>query len=106
MLHLLTLEPSLEQKILESKAQSSSGDVFSAMEPTLHHAWIRALGKAVRAVRDRGYFPVVLCSSIPARYLVKTAMERDLPDVAVLSVAEIAQDYKVESIGVIALEQE
>jgi flagellar biosynthesis component FlhA len=37
---------------------------------------------------------------------VKTALERELPEVAVLSVAEIAQDYKVESVGVIALEQE
>jgi len=104
-LHVLTLEPSLEQKIVESKAQSGSGDVFSALEPALHSAWIKSLGRSVRSVIDQGYPPVILCST-QARYLVKTALERELPEVAVLSVAEIAQDYKVESVGIIALEQE
>ena len=105
VLHVLTLEPSLEQKIVDSKAQNSSGDIFSALEPALHSAWIMSLTKAVKAVHDHGYFPVILCSD-RARYLVKTALERDLPEVAVLSVAEMAQDYTVESVGVIRLEQE
>jgi flagellar biosynthesis protein FlhA len=104
ILHVLTLEPSLEQKIVESKAQSSSGDIFSALEPALHNAWIRALEKSVRFVHDKGFFPVILCST-QARYLVKTALERESPEVAVLSVAEIARDYRVESVGIIALEQ-
>jgi flagellar biosynthesis protein FlhA len=104
-LHVLTLEPSLEQKIVDSKAQDSSGDIFSALEPALHSAWMRAVGKSVRAVHDQGYFPVILCS-FQARYLVKTALERELPEVVVLSVSEIAQDYSVESIGVIRLEEQ
>ena len=104
-LHVLTLDPSLEQKIVDSKAQGGSGDIFAALEPTVHSAWIRTLGKSVRAVYDQGFYPVILCS-FQARYLVKTALDRELPEVAVLSVAEIAQDYTVESIGIIALELE
>jgi flagellar biosynthesis protein FlhA len=104
-LRVLTLEPSLEQKIAESKAQDNSGDIFAALEPALHGAWIRAVSKAVRAVHEQGYFPVILCS-FQARYLVKTALERELPEVAVLSVAEIAKDNPVESIGIIKLEGE
>ena len=103
-LHVLTLDPSLEQKIVDSKAQTSSGDIFSALEPAVHSAWIRMLGKSVRAVHDQGYFPVILCSH-QARYLVKTALERELPEVAVISVAEIVHDYTVESVGVIRLEE-
>jgi flagellar biosynthesis protein FlhA len=103
-LHVLTLDPSLEQKIVESKAQSSSGDVFAALEPAMHSAWVRALGKSVRAVRDQGFYPVILCS-FQARYLVKTALDRELPEVAVISVAGIGQDYSVESRGIIAREQ-
>jgi flagellar biosynthesis protein FlhA len=103
-LHVLTLEPSLEQKIVDSKAPTSSGDFISALEPSLHSAWIRSLGKAVRAVHDQGYFPLILCS-YQGRSLAKSALERELPEVAVLSVAEIAQDYRVESLGVIRLEQ-
>ena len=105
VLHVLTLDPSLEQKIVDSKVENRFGEAFSAMEPSLHRAWIQALGKSVRIVQDQGYFPVILCST-QARYLVKNAMERELPDVAVLSVAEIAQDYSVESIGVIRLDEE
>ena len=104
MLHVLTLDPSLEQKIVDSKVQSSAGEFVSGLEPALHNAWIRTLGKSVRAVHDQGFFPVILCS-YQARYLVKSALERELPEVAVLSVAEIAQDYSVESIGVIRLEE-
>ena len=105
LLRVLTLDPSLEQKIVDSKAQNNSGDIFAALEPALHSAWIRTLGKSVRAVHDQGFFPVILCS-YQARYLVKTALERELPEVAVISVAEIAQDYSVESLGIIRLEQE
>jgi flagellar biosynthesis protein FlhA len=71
----------------------------------MHSAWIRAIGRAMRAVVDQGFYPVILCSS-QARYLVKTALDREQPEVAVISVAEIAQDYAVESIGIIALELE
>jgi flagellar biosynthesis protein FlhA len=106
VLHVLTLDPNLEQKILESKAQNSSGEVFSALEPALHSAWIRTLGKSVRAAHDQGFFPVILCSHEAARYLVRSALDRELPEVAVLSVAELAQDYKPEPAGIIALDME
>ena len=105
VLHVLTLDHSLEQLIVDSRAQTGSGEIFSALDPAVHHAWIRSLGKAVRAVQQRGYFPVILCSH-QARYLVKTSLEREQPDIAVISVAEIALDYTVESIGIIKLEQE
>jgi flagellar biosynthesis protein FlhA len=102
-LHVLTLDPALEQKIMESKTLNSSGDAFAALEPEIHNAWIRALRHTVSAVHGQGYFPVILCSE-PARHLVKTAMDRELPEVAVLSVPEIVQDFRVESVGVIRLE--
>jgi flagellar biosynthesis protein FlhA len=104
-LHVLTLDPELEQKIVESRTVNSSGDAFAALEPNIHNAWIRVLRQSVSAVHRQGYFPVLLCSE-PARHLVKTAMERELPEVAVLSVPEIVRDFSVESIGVIRLEPE
>ena len=102
-LHVLTLEPSLEQKIIDSKAQNSSGDIFSALEPDIYNTWIKSLEKSVRTMKAEGYVPVILCSE-QARYLVRTALERELPEAAVLSSAEITRDYKIEQIGVIALE--
>jgi flagellar biosynthesis protein FlhA len=99
-LRVLTLEPALEQKIVESKIQNSFGDVVAALEPALHKAWINAVSQAVEAVTKQRYTPVILCSEA-ARYLVRTALDREFPQVAVLSVLEIAAEYKVESIGVI-----
>ena len=103
VLHVLTIDPVLEQKIFDSKVQNNSGEVFAALEPTLQNAWIRALGKAVGAVRGQSYYPVLLCSQ-NSRYIVRAALERELPEVAVISFAEIALDYKIESIGIVKLE--
>jgi len=102
-LHVLTLDPGLEQKILDSRVQNRSGETVAALEPTLHKAWIAALTRSVAAVKKQGYAAVILTSEA-VRHLVKTALDRELPEVAVLSVPEIAQDFTVESLGVIKLE--
>jgi flagellar biosynthesis protein FlhA len=98
-LHVLTIDQAFEEKIITSKLETVSGMVL-ALEPPVHAAWIRALSKAVGAVRDQGWTPVVLCSEA-ARYLVKNSAEREIPDLAVISVPEIVQDITVESVGVI-----
>ena len=101
-LHVLTLEHSLEQKIIESRVDTTSGPV-SALEPAMQRAWIKALSRAVMAVQERGWLPVVLCSD-QARALVKTSCERELPELVVLSVPEIVPDVTVEAIGEIKVD--
>jgi flagellar biosynthesis protein FlhA len=102
LLRVLTLEHSLEQKIVESRAETSSG-VISALEPPVQRAWIKALSRSVTAVHDQGWTPVILCSE-GARRLVKQSTERELPDLVVLSVPEIVIDITVEAVGEIRLE--
>jgi flagellar biosynthesis protein FlhA len=103
VIHVLMLDRDLEQRITESKTETG-GELISAMEPELHQAWLRALSRAVARVREQGYFPVILCSEA-ARFLVKSALDRELPEVAVLSVPEIiVKDFQIESIGIIKLE--
>jgi flagellar biosynthesis protein FlhA len=102
VLRVLTIDPALEQKIVESKVETSSG-VLSALEPSAHRAWIKALTRSIGAVQERGYLPVVVCSE-QARFLVKSSTERDIPELAVLSVPEIASDITLESLGTIRLE--
>jgi SpoVK/Ycf46/Vps4 family AAA+-type ATPase len=104
-IHVLTLEPSLEQMISDSKLKNSSGDICSSLEPLLHSAWIRSLGESVMTMQDEGHSPVILCSEC-TRYLVRTALEREFPEVAVLSVGEIACNYSVESVGIIEVKVE
>ena len=101
-LHVMTLDPALEQKIVDSKVQNSYGDAVAAMEPSLHRAWIEALSRSIEAISKQRYTPVILCSEA-ARYLVRSALDREFPQAAVISILEISPDYKVESIGVIRI---
>jgi flagellar biosynthesis protein FlhA len=101
-LHVLVLDPSLEQKIMESSTQNGSGDIVAALEPALHKAWIDAIRRAVEAVIKQRYTPVICCSEA-ARYLTRTALDREFPQVAVIAAQEITPEYKVESIGVIRI---
>jgi len=77
---------------------------IAALEPGVQRKWIRALTQAVQAVQKQGYFPVLLCSEA-ARALVKSSSEREIPDLVVMSVPEIASDIQVESIGEIRIEE-
>jgi flagellar biosynthesis protein FlhA len=102
VLRVLTVESSLEQKIIDSKVETGSG-AMSALEPPLQNAWIKALSRAILAVKEQGWFPVVLCSEA-ARFLIKSSSARELPELAVLSVPEIVSDITVEAVGEIRIE--
>jgi flagellar biosynthesis protein FlhA len=101
-LKVLTIEAALEQKIIESRVDAPGGAI-AALEPVAQRAWIKALSRAVQAVQQKGWFPVVLCSEA-ARALVRASSEREIPDLVVLSVPEIATDVRVEAVGEIRLE--
>ncbi|MDR1212050.1 MAG: flagellar biosynthesis protein FlhA [Spirochaetaceae bacterium] len=101
-LRVLTVNQVLEQKIVESRVETSSG-VMSALEPAVQREWIKALSRSVASVQEQGWAPVLLCSEA-ARYLVKSSTWRELPDLVVLSVHEIVSDIIVEQIGEISLE--
>ena len=101
-LRVLTIAPDLEQKIIESKYETPSG-VICALDPPTQAAWIKAVSKAAAAVKSRGFLPVILCSE-QARFLVRNSTDRELPDLAVISVPEITPDIVPEAVGVIRLE--
>ncbi|MCL2762546.1 MAG: flagellar biosynthesis protein FlhA [Treponema sp.] len=101
-LRVLTIAPELEQKIIESRYETQSG-VICAMDPPSQMAWVKAVSKAATAVKNRGYLPVILCSE-QARLLVRNSTDRELPDLAVISVPEVTPDIIPEAVGVIRLE--
>jgi flagellar biosynthesis protein FlhA len=104
VLRVLTIEPNLEQKIIDSRVDTAQGPV-AAMEPQEHRKWVRTAANAVHQVQQMGYAPVILCSEA-ARRLVRQSLERDLPDVGILSVPEISADIRTEGLGEIVLDQE
>jgi flagellar biosynthesis protein FlhA len=101
-LKVLTLDPALEQKIIDSRVESGQAAV-AALEPALQRQWIKALMQAVRGVQEKGLFPIVLASEA-ARALVKSSSEREVPDLTILSVLEVVSDMKVEVVGEIRTE--
>ncbi len=101
-LHVLTVEPTLVQKIVDSRIDTVNGPI-TALEPAVQRAWIRALTRSVASVQQAGYIPIILCPE-EARILVKSSTEREIPDLVVLSVPEVANDIKVEAIGEIKQE--
>jgi flagellar biosynthesis protein FlhA len=103
VLRVLTLEPSLEQTIIDSRVETASGAV-AALEPEMQRKWINTLVNAVKSVQNQGFMPVLLTSEA-ARQLVKTSAKREIPDIVVLSFPELTSDVKVEALGEIRLEE-
>ena len=101
-IRVLGIDPALEQKIIDSRYETPTG-IVSALDPALQQAWIKAVSKAVAAVREKNWMPVIVCSE-KARFLVKNSTDRELPDLAVISAQEISQDFKLELAGMIRIE--
>ena len=104
-LHVLTVEPALAQKIIESRIDTVNGPM-AALEPSEQRMWIRSLIQAVTTVQKNGFLPIVLAPEASARVLIKNSTDREIPDLVVLSIPEIAKDIQVEVIGEIKLEQD
>ncbi len=101
-LRVLTLEPALEKKIIDSRLETNRG-IVSGLDPATHRRFVTAMANAVKSVQEAGHHEVVLCSEA-ARPLVKSATAREIPHLAVLSSLEISQDVSVESLGEVRIE--
>ena len=98
---VLTFAPELEQRIIESRTETTGGTV-AALKPDLYRKLINALVSTVNRVREQGHRPIVLCSEA-ARPLVRMATTRDLPQLVALSAQEISPEIKIEGIGEVAI---
>ncbi|HVP18203.1 MAG TPA: flagellar biosynthesis protein FlhA [Spirochaetia bacterium] len=101
-LRVLTIEPTLEKKIIDSRVETQRG-IAAGLDPATQRKWITALSNAVRSVQEAGHHEVVLCSEA-ARPLVKSSTMREIPHLAVISSLEVAPDIIVEALGEIRLE--
>ena len=71
-----------------------------AFDPVDRRTWISSVSSALARVRDKGFQPIILCAS-KIRQLVKSAIEREMPGVAVLSEAEVYTAGKNVSVEII-----
>ena len=103
VIKVLTIAPELEQIIIDSRLDTAGGPV-AALDPGNHRKWINAVSNAVHNAQTVGYLPIILCSEA-GRALVKRSTVRDIPELIVLSVPEIAPEIITEGVGEISLEQ-
>ncbi len=101
-LRVITIEPSLEQTIIDSRVETAGG-VHPGLEPETFRKYMAAIMNAVQEVRAQGVFPVVLTSE-SARALVKTSTKRDIPDLVVLSNLEVISEMQVEGVAEVVIE--
>jgi flagellar biosynthesis protein FlhA len=101
VLHVITLDPSLEQQLLDSKVETAHGNI-TGLAPEIHRKYINSVMNTVRMVQERGYFPLILTQEA-VRPLVKESTKREIPNLVVLSVPEIIDSITVEGIAEIRL---
>lgn len=102
-IHVMTLEPGLERRLVDSRVETAGG-IVPALPPEQQRRWINALVNAVRNIGTMGHVPIVLCSEA-ARPLVKASARREIPDLVVLSVPEIVADVRIEALAELRSEE-
>ncbi|MEW5817840.1 MAG: flagellar biosynthesis protein FlhA, partial [Spirochaetota bacterium] len=103
ILKVLTIEPEIEQKIIDSRVETTAGFV-AGLEPEFQRRWINTLSNALRRIQEQGEYPVILCSEA-ARPLIKASTRREIPDLVVLSIPEIVSGLQLEALGEIRFEE-
>ena len=99
--HAITLDPTLEQLIIDSTKQSEHGS-YLAIEPVQVHSIFDKLRAIIEGMKNRGRTPVILTSPLVRRQFRKIT-EQISPELAVLSYNEIESNVEVYSEGVVRL---
>jgi len=99
VLHVLTLDPQLEQQILDSIQPSEFG-TYLALDPRLLQQFIDNLAKEAEKMMLKGYTPVLVCAPV-VRINIKRATERQLPHLVVLSYNELVPGVNVQALGMV-----
>ncbi len=97
---IATLDPQLEDKIA-GFIKSGSGQSFNlGFSPAEVNKIFDSIGEKVQAMLAEGSRPAILVSPQIRRY-VKSFIDQVLPDVSVLSYAELASDTNLKSVGAV-----
>ena len=99
VLRPITIDPILEQRMLEAVRAGESGPVL-ALEPATTEAFLAAADEQILAAERLGHEPVVVCSA-SLRPVIKRLLMSGRPSLRVLSFAELTPGPSIEPLGVI-----
>lgn len=97
---VISLEPLLEQRMLEVLRPTESGPVL-ALDPDLGQAVLMRAAQLVNEAENRGQRPVLTCAP-QLRSAVRRLIAPALPTLPVLSYSELSGAHLVNSVGVIS----
>lgn len=100
---VVTIDPGLEETLIGAIHQSEYGS-FLAVDPNVGERILIQLSGHAQNFKRMKLSPVILCSPRLRPHL-KRFIERSFPEVAVLSYNEIVPQVKVQSIGMISIEE-
>jgi flagellar biosynthesis protein FlhA len=104
ILRVISLDPQLEQS-LGNALQKIDGSVQLAIDPNSAAKLLERIRDKIEEVMQEGHSPILLCSSA-MRLSLKRLTERIAPRLTVLSYQEIPPTVKLESIGLISLQDQ
>ena len=99
--YVITLDPALEQLVIDSTKQSEHGQ-YLAIEPMQVHSIFDNLRGIIENMKNKGRSPVILTSPLVRRQFRKIS-EQISPELPVLSYNEIDSGVEVLSEGVVTI---
>ena len=102
-LHVLTLDPQLEQQILESLRPGEQGQSI-ALDPETSQALMGSLAQLTQEVENRNVRPVLVCAP-QLRAPLRRLINQIVPRLAVLSYQELTGADQIRSEGVVIADQ-
>jgi flagellar biosynthesis protein FlhA len=98
-LHVMTLDPAFEQRLLEAVRQSEAGQVL-ALDAGTVDALVNGCSGLLTDAERLGLAPVLVCSP-QVRAALSRLMRQVLPRLPVISYTEVSRTAQIESLGVV-----
>ena len=96
---ILTLDPALEQMILDSIRRNDAG-AYISLEPQTTNSIINNLTKQIQKIAQIGKTPIVLASPVVRLYF-KRLTEQVFPGLVVLSYNELDPSLEIQAVGMV-----
>jgi len=98
---VITLDPGLEQQIMQSVQQTEQGS-YLALDPQTTQQVFDKLSVEVKKLTSMGRQPIILTSPIVRAYF-KRLVEPIAPDLVVLSYNELEANAEIQSVGMVSI---
>lgn len=104
VLPIVTLAPRLERRVTESVQRTEDGS-YLALDPNIAQAMVGKLAALGEQFALQNHQPLLLCSSA-IRSPLRRFTERFLPSLSIIAPGEVPTNVKIESLGVVQLDEE